>query len=75
MQDTGSSRVGNNLQSQGSLPFLDKLRVDHVFKLLGTRDGAEVAVQVCILDRELVLELERVLELLGLGVLVKDWRE
>lgn len=71
MQDTGSSRVRNNLKSQGSLPFFDKIRVDHILKLFGARDGAEVTVHVCVLDRELVLELECVLELL-LEVLVLD---
>lgn len=75
MQDTGSSRVRNNLKSQGSLPFFDKIRVDHILKLFGARDGAEVTVHVCVLDRELVLELECVLELLGFRYLVKDWRE
>lgn len=65
MEDTGPTGgvVGNDLKSQRRLAFFDEIRVDHVFEFLGTCNGAKVTVHICILDRELVIELECILEL------------
>ena len=66
MQDAGSptGALWNDLESERALAFLDEVRVDEILKLLGPADRAEITVHVCVLDRELILKLERAFKLL-----------
>ena len=64
MQDTRSTTsLRDHLQSKRALALLDHVRLDEIVEFFGPADGAQVTIHVYVLDRKLVLELERALEL------------